>query len=114
MVPATPARSLNLGMVMPFAKNAGIATWPPTTRKPGEYPATANILGAPVIGTDRSTGVIDRYNHAFGYEDLLVCDGRRARVKFAVMSCAQRAFWGQRVPVNMLIYLKFQSILASS
>jgi choline dehydrogenase-like flavoprotein len=75
MVPATPARSLNLGMVTPFAKNAGIATWPPTTRKPGDYPATANILGAPVIGTDRSTGVIDRYNHAFGYEDLLVCDG---------------------------------------
>ena len=52
----------------------GIATWPPTARKPGEYPATANILGAAVIGTDRSTGVIDRYNHAFGYENLLVCD----------------------------------------
>jgi hypothetical protein len=46
-------------MVTPFAKNAGIATWPPTARKPGDYPATANILGAPEIGTDRSTGVID-------------------------------------------------------
>jgi cholesterol oxidase len=64
-----------LGWLRPCAKNAGIATWPPTARKPGEYPATANILGAAVIGTDRSTGVIDRYNRAFGYENLLVCDG---------------------------------------
>jgi choline dehydrogenase-like flavoprotein len=43
--------------------------------KAGEYHATANILGAAVIGTDRSTGVIDWYGHAFGYENLLVCDG---------------------------------------
>ena len=28
-----------------------------------------------MIGTDRSTGVIDWYGHAFGYENLLVCDG---------------------------------------
>jgi choline dehydrogenase-like flavoprotein len=30
--------------------------------------------GAALIGMDRSTGVIDQYNNAFGYEHLLVCD----------------------------------------
>jgi cholesterol oxidase len=38
-------------------------------------PATAHILGGAVIGPDPTTAVVDRYQRAFGYENLLVCDG---------------------------------------
>jgi cholesterol oxidase len=38
-------------------------------------PTTAHILGGAVIGEDAETGVIDRHHRAFGYENLLVCDG---------------------------------------
>jgi cholesterol oxidase len=38
-------------------------------------PTTAHILGGAVIGADPSSGVVDADCRAFGYEDLLVCDG---------------------------------------
>lgn len=38
-------------------------------------PTTAHILGGAVIGADRESGVVDRYNRVFGYRNLLVCDG---------------------------------------
>jgi cholesterol oxidase len=38
-------------------------------------PTTAHILGGAVIGPDRQRGVVDGANHAYGYENLLVCDG---------------------------------------
>ncbi len=38
-------------------------------------PATAHILGGAVIGRDASRGVVDRDGRAFGYQNLLVCDG---------------------------------------
>jgi cholesterol oxidase len=38
-------------------------------------PATAHILGGAVIGADASRGVVDAHQRAFGYENLLVCDG---------------------------------------
>ena len=38
-------------------------------------PATAHILGGAVIAADPEHGVVDRYQRAFGYRDLLVCDG---------------------------------------
>jgi cholesterol oxidase len=38
-------------------------------------PSTAHILGGAVIGRDPSTGVVDAHNRAFGYQNLLVCDG---------------------------------------
>ncbi len=38
-------------------------------------PTTAHILGGAVIGRDASTGVVDRHNRVFGYQNLLVCDG---------------------------------------
>jgi cholesterol oxidase len=38
-------------------------------------PTTAHILGGAVIGRDSNTGVVDRHNRIFGYENLLVCDG---------------------------------------
>jgi cholesterol oxidase len=38
-------------------------------------PTTAHIMGGAVIGDSPETGVVDRRNRAFGYENLLVCDG---------------------------------------
>ena len=38
-------------------------------------PATAHILGGAVIAPDRGQGVVDAHQRAFGYENLLVCDG---------------------------------------
>ena len=38
-------------------------------------PSTAHILGGAVIGRDAASGVVDARNRAFGYENLLVCDG---------------------------------------
>jgi cholesterol oxidase len=38
-------------------------------------PATAHILGGAVIGADPDRGVVDRHQRAFGYRNLLVCDG---------------------------------------
>jgi cholesterol oxidase len=40
-----------------------------------DIPSTAHILGGAVIGRDASTGVVDAWNRAFGYRNLLVCDG---------------------------------------
>jgi len=41
----------------------------------GNVPSTAHILGGAVIGADAQTGVVDCQGRAFGYENLLVCDG---------------------------------------
>ena len=38
-------------------------------------PTTAHILGGAVIGSDPSTGVVDRESRLFGYRNFLVCDG---------------------------------------
>jgi cholesterol oxidase len=38
-------------------------------------PTTAHILGGAVIGRDAASGVVDRFNRVFGYQNLLVCDG---------------------------------------
>ena len=38
-------------------------------------PSTAHILGGAVIGKDAKTGVIDKNNKVFGYENMYVCDG---------------------------------------
>jgi cholesterol oxidase len=38
-------------------------------------PTTAHILGGAVIAPDAATGVVDRHQRVFGYENLLVCDG---------------------------------------
>ena len=38
-------------------------------------PATAHILGGAVIADDPEQGVVDLHQRAFGYENLLVCDG---------------------------------------
>ena len=38
-------------------------------------PTTAHILGGAVVGADASSGVVDSRGRAFGYDNLLVCDG---------------------------------------
>lgn len=38
-------------------------------------PTTAHILGGAVIGRDAASGVVDADGRAFGYRNLLVCDG---------------------------------------
>ncbi len=41
----------------------------------GGIPSTAHILGGAVMGSDVSTGVIDKYNRVFGYDNMFVIDG---------------------------------------
>ncbi len=38
-------------------------------------PGTAHILGGAVMGSSPQTGVIDRDNRVFGYQNMYVCDG---------------------------------------
>ncbi len=38
-------------------------------------PTTAHILGGACMGKDVSSGVIDKDNHVFNYQHMLVCDG---------------------------------------
>ena len=38
-------------------------------------PSTAHILGGSVMGKDAESGVIDKNNKVFGYENMYVCDG---------------------------------------
>ena len=38
-------------------------------------PTTAHILGGAVIGPDPRSGVVDGRNRAYGYRNLMVCDG---------------------------------------
>jgi cholesterol oxidase len=38
-------------------------------------PSTAHILGGAVIGADAGSGVVDKDQKVFGYENMLVCDG---------------------------------------
>lgn len=41
----------------------------------GNIPSTAHILGGAVIGKDADSGVVDSHGRAFGYRNLLICDG---------------------------------------
>jgi cholesterol oxidase len=38
-------------------------------------PSTAHILGGAVMGKDEQSGVIDKNNKVFGYENMYICDG---------------------------------------
>ena len=38
-------------------------------------PSTAHILGGSVMGKDIKSGVIDKNNKVFGYENMYICDG---------------------------------------
>jgi cholesterol oxidase len=58
-----------------FAKRTGGAAQSALTESIRNTPTTAHILGGAVVGPDPSRGVGDGANRAYGYENLLVCDG---------------------------------------
>ena len=58
-----------------FAKRTGGAAQSALTESIRNIPTTAHILGGAVVGPDPERGVVDGANRAFGYENLLVCDG---------------------------------------
>jgi len=58
-----------------FAKRTGGAAQSALTESIRNTPTTAHILGGAVVGPDPERGVVDGANRAYGYENLLVCDG---------------------------------------
>jgi len=58
-----------------FAERIGGIAQSSTGEALWNIPSTAHILGGAVIGADRDSGVVDRDQRVFGYENLLVCDG---------------------------------------
>jgi cholesterol oxidase len=58
-----------------FARQTGGIPQSGLTESTLNIPTTAHILGGAVIGPDPESGVVDARNRAFGYENLLVCDG---------------------------------------
>jgi cholesterol oxidase len=58
-----------------FAGRTGGTALSSTSEAVFSVPLTAHILGGAVIGTSPDGGVVDRHQRAFGYDNLLVCDG---------------------------------------
>jgi cholesterol oxidase len=58
-----------------FAERTGGIPQSALTESTLNIPTTAHILGGAAIGADPSSGVVDARNRAFGYANLLVCDG---------------------------------------
>ena len=58
-----------------FAKRTGGVAQSALTESLRNTPTTAHILGGAVVGPDPRRGVVDGANRAYGYENLLVCDG---------------------------------------
>ena len=58
-----------------FAERTGGIAQSGLTESTMNIPTTAHILGGAVIGAGPESGVIDAQHRAFGYENLLVCDG---------------------------------------
>jgi cholesterol oxidase len=58
-----------------FAKRTGGSAQSALTESIRNTPTTAHILGGAVVGPDPQRGVVDGANRAYGYENLLVCDG---------------------------------------
>jgi cholesterol oxidase len=58
-----------------FAKRTGGIAQSAFSEAMFNVPTTAHILGGAVIGADPESGVVDRDQRVFGYENLLVCDG---------------------------------------
>ena len=58
-----------------FARRTGGIPQSGLTESSLNIPTTAHILGGAVIGAGPESGVVDARNRAFGYENLLVCDG---------------------------------------
>ena len=58
-----------------FAKRTGGIAQSSVTEALFNIPSTAHILGGAVIAQDAAHGVVDARQRAFGYENMLVCDG---------------------------------------
>ena len=58
-----------------LAAHTGGVAQSTTTEALFNIPTTAHLLGGAVIGRDADAGVVDRDGRAFGYRNLLVCDG---------------------------------------
>ena len=58
-----------------FARRTGGIAQSSVTEALFNIPTTAHILGGAVIGAGPDAGVVDHWHRAFGYENLLVCDG---------------------------------------
>ena len=58
-----------------LAERTGGVAQSSLTEAAANIPTTAHILGGAVIGSGPDTGVVDARQHAFGYANLLVCDG---------------------------------------
>jgi cholesterol oxidase len=58
-----------------FAERTGGVPQSGLTESAFNIPTTAHILGGAVIGRGPERGVVDGQNRAYGYENLLVCDG---------------------------------------
>jgi cholesterol oxidase len=58
-----------------FAERTGGVPQSGITESALNIPTTAHILGGAVIAPDPEHGVVDSRNRAFGYENLMVCDG---------------------------------------
>ena len=58
-----------------LARHTGGLAQSMVTEALADIPTTAHLLGGAVIGRDASCGVVDARGRAFGYQQLLVCDG---------------------------------------
>lgn len=58
-----------------FEKRTGGVAQSAITESVRNIPSTAHILGGAVVGADAEHGVVDTANRAFGYENLMICDG---------------------------------------
>ncbi len=58
-----------------FAKRTGGVAQSALTESIRNIPSTAHILGGAIVGAGPESGVVDRDNRVFGYENLMVCDG---------------------------------------
>jgi len=58
-----------------FAQQTGGIAQSGMTESTMNIPTTAHILGGAVIGAGPEEGVVDSEHRAFGYENLVVCDG---------------------------------------
>jgi cholesterol oxidase len=58
-----------------FARHTGGVAQSGITESVLNVPTTAHILGGAVIGAGPDRGVVDTANRAYGYENLLICDG---------------------------------------
>ena len=67
-------------------------------------PSTAHILGGAVMGKDKESGVIDKKNRVFGYQNMLIIDGSMissnpgVNPSLSITAIAERAM--QLIPQN--------------